>query len=229
YAAKGSSNLLKNSTASLKLSASLIEWPARSRCRTVEQSLRQLIPSPSPSPPGSWRTGTSESHAVEGGVEIGDEIFWVFDPDRVANQVIFDPDLQTLLGGELVETHQRRLLDQTLYAPQRGRDLRDAACIHHPGSGLKVAGNFERNDTTKAAHLAPRNLVLRMRWQTGVVHGGDPWVGCQKLGERLGVGILPRDTKREGLEATDKEVGDKRINDRSRSGLQTPNPIHELS
>src|SRR5262249_40919932 len=138
-------------------------------------------------------------------------------------------DLQALLRGELVKTHQCRLLDQTLYAPQRRRDLRDAACIHHPGSGLEVAGNFERNDATKTAHLAARNLMLRMGWQTGVVHGADPWRRGEKFGERRGVGIRPGDTKSEVFEATDKEVGDKRINDGSRSGLQPPNPVHELS
>ena len=51
--------------------------------------------------------------------------------------------------------------------------------------------------------------MLRMRWQTGVVHSAYPRMRRQKLGERLGVGILPGDAKGEGLEATNKQVGDK--------------------
>ncbi len=42
----------------------------------------------------------------------------VLDPDRVADQVVLDPDLQALLGGELVEAHQGRLLDQALDAAE---------------------------------------------------------------------------------------------------------------
>src|SRR5215475_6173741 len=162
----------------------------------------------------------SASHAFEGSGEISDEIFRVFDPDRVANQVVLDPNLQALLRCEFVEAHQRRLLDQALYTPQGGCDLRNAASIHHPGRSLEVTGNLERNDATKAAHLAPRNLMLRMGWQAGVVHGANPRVGRQKLGERLGIGILPRDTKGEGLETTDEQIGDKRVNDGSSYGLQ---------
>jgi len=168
------------------------------------------------------------SHVFEGGGEIGDQILRVFDAHRVTDQVVLDPDLQTLFRGELIETHQRGLLDQALDTPQRGRDLGDAASINDPGRSLEVTGNLERNNAAKSAHLAPRNLMLRMRWQTGIVHYADPWVGRQKLGERLRVGILPRDAKGESLEATDKQVGDKRVNDGSGYGLQTPNPIHKF-
>src|SRR4030095_17166440 len=107
-------------------------------------------------------------------------------------------------------TH-RGLLDKTLDATQRGRDLRDLASIHDPGCRIEVTGNLEGNNAAKSAHLAPRNLMLRMRWQTSIVHGAYPRMGRQKLGERLGVGILPRDAKGKGLEATDSAVGDKRV------------------
>ena len=95
------------------------------------------------------------SHVFEGSGEIGDQIVGVLDADRVADQVVLDPDLQPLLGGELVEAHQRRLLDQALDAAERRRDLRNAAAVDDPGSGFEVAGNLERNDAAEAAHLAP--------------------------------------------------------------------------
>ena len=88
--------------------------------------------------------------------------------------------------------------------------------------------NLERNNAAESAHLPPRNLMLRMRWQTGVVHSAYPRMRRQKLGERLGVGILPGDAKGEGLEATNKQVGDKGSTMAPVTGLQTPNPIHEF-
>src|SRR4029450_992657 len=174
------------------------------------------------------RGPANASHAFKGGGEIGDQILRVFDAYRIADEVVLDPDLKALLRRKFIETHQRGLLDQTLDATQRGRDLRDAASIHDPGCRLEVTGNLEGNNAAKSAHLAPRNLMMRMRWQTGIVHSAYPRMGRQKLGERLRIGILPRDAKGKGLEATDKEVGDKRVNDGSGYGLQTPNPLHEF-
>ena len=101
--------------------------------------------------------------------------------------------------------------------------------VHDPGSRFEVTGNLEGNDAAESAHLAPGYLVLWMSRQTGIVHRAHPRVGRQKLGKRLSIGVLPRDSKREGLEATDKEVGDERINDRSGHRLQSPDPIHQFS
>src|SRR4249919_1671690 len=100
------------------------------------------------------------SHVFEGGGEIGDQIFRILDAHRIADQVVLDSNLETLLGGELVEAHQRRLLDQALNASQRRCDLRNATAIHDPGSRFEVAGNLERNDPAEAPHLAPGYLVL---------------------------------------------------------------------
>src|SRR4029450_12551435 len=141
------------------------------------------------------REPANASHAFKGGGEIGDQILRIFDAYRIADEVVLDPDLKALLRRKFIETHQSGLLDQTLAATKRGRDLRDGASIHDPGCSLEITGNLERNNAAKSAHLAPRNLRLGMRWQTGIGHGASPRMGRQKLGERLGVGILPCDAK----------------------------------
>ena len=41
--------------------------------------------------------------------------------------------------------------------------------------------------------MAPRDFVLRVSRQTGIVHSDYPWVSSQELSKRLRVGILSRD------------------------------------
>src|ERR1700732_3295227 len=47
--------------------------------------------------------------------EVGDQVVGVLDADREADQVVLDADLEALLAGELVEAHDRGLLDQALH------------------------------------------------------------------------------------------------------------------
>src|SRR5687768_8358146 len=62
--------------------------------------------------------------AIEGLGEIGDEVVGILDADGVADQVVLDADLQSLLGGQLVEAHDGRLLDEALHAAERHREVR---------------------------------------------------------------------------------------------------------
>ena len=50
--------------------------------------------------------------------EIGDEVGAVFDTDGVADQIVLYANHQPLLGGKLVEAHQRRLLDKAFNPSQ---------------------------------------------------------------------------------------------------------------
>src|SRR5919106_4637867 len=83
--------------------------------------------------------------AVEGLGEVGDEVVGVFDSDRVANEVVLDPDLEPLLGGQLVEAHDGGLLDEALDAPQGDGEVRDGAGVDHAGGGVDVAADLERD------------------------------------------------------------------------------------
>ena len=57
--------------------------------------------------------------AVEGLREVGDQVVGVLDADGVADEVVLDADLETLLGGQLVEAHDGGLLDEALHAAER--------------------------------------------------------------------------------------------------------------
>lgn len=60
----------------------------------------------------------SNSRLLESGGEVSDEVFAIFDAHRITDQVVLDADHQALFGGELVEAHERRLLDQAFNPPQ---------------------------------------------------------------------------------------------------------------
>ena len=71
------------------------------------------------------------------------------------------PTCEALLGRELVEAHQRRLLDQALDAAERRGDARDAAAVDDARRGVEIARDLERHDAAEAAHLPLRDRVLR--------------------------------------------------------------------
>src|SRR6266850_5189727 len=98
------------------------------------------------------RSGSGEG-AVEGLGEVRDQVVGVLDADREADQVVLDADLEALLAGELVEAHDRGLLDQALHPAQRGRDERDRARVHHPGRRVEIARDLEGDHPAEAAHL----------------------------------------------------------------------------
>src|SRR6266481_3358420 len=106
--------------------------------------------------------------AVEGLGEIGDQVVGVLDADREANQVVLDADLEPLLAAELVEAHDRGLLDQALDSAQRGRDERDRARVHHPGRRVEIARDLEGDHTAEAAHLLAGDRVLGVGRETRV-------------------------------------------------------------
>src|SRR5919108_3152922 len=75
-------------------------------------------------------TAIAELHgAIERLGQIRDQIVRILDADRVANQVVLDAHLQALLSRELVEAHDRRLLDEALHAAERGCDVGNRARV----------------------------------------------------------------------------------------------------
>src|SRR5262245_26349934 len=97
--------------------------------------------------------------AVEGLGEVGHEIVGVLDADGVADEIVLDADLQAFLGRELVEAHDRRLLDQALDAAERGRDVGDRARVHQARGRVEIAADLERHHPPEPAHLPPGDVV----------------------------------------------------------------------
>src|SRR6266436_2809831 len=173
------------------------------------------------------RSGSGEG-AVEGLGEVRDQVVGVLDADREADQVVLDADLEALLAGELVEAHDRGLLDQALHPAQRGRDERDRARVHHPGRRVEIARDLEGDHPTEAPHLLARDRVLGVGRETRVVHRRDARVAGEELGHRLRVRVLALHAQREGLEPAHEQVGREGIEHRAGDALQPPDRADQL-
>ncbi len=47
----------------------------------------------------------SASHVLESGGEVANEVFGIFNADRVADQVVFDPDHEAFLSRQFIKAH----------------------------------------------------------------------------------------------------------------------------
>src|SRR5689334_22804236 len=78
--------------------------------------------------PRSSRSG----RALESLGEVGNQVVRVLDTDGVADEVVLDADLKTLLARQLVEAHDGRLLDEALDTAERYREIGDPASVDDP-------------------------------------------------------------------------------------------------
>src|SRR3989442_15274692 len=97
-------------------------------------------------PSGAESPGSVAERAVEGLREVGHEVVRILDAHGVANEVVLDADLEALLGRQLVEAHDRGLLDEALPPAERRGDIGDRARVDYPRGGIQVAAHFERHD-----------------------------------------------------------------------------------
>src|SRR5580765_7967529 len=115
----------------------------------------------------SGRSAVGRSGAREGVVErlgdVGNQIVGVLDAHGVADEIVLDTDLEPLLGGELVEAHDRGLLYEALRPAERRRDVRDAAGVDRARGRVEVALHLEGDHAAEAPHLLLGDVVLRMR------------------------------------------------------------------
>src|SRR5690242_8874178 len=187
------------------------------RCRLERRKCRNVRPDP--------RLGEG---SVEGLGEVGDQVVGILDTDREADQVVLDPDLLPLLAGELVEAHDRGLLDEALHPAQGGGDEGDRARVHHPGGRVQVARDLEGHHPAEAPHLLAGDLMLGVAGQAGVMHPRDARMAGEKLGHRLGVGVLPLHAQGEGLEAAHQQVGREGIDHRAGDALEPPDAADQV-
>src|SRR4029434_386507 len=104
--------------------------------------------------PRPGRSGSGEG-AFERRRQIADQVRAVLDADRVSDQVVLDPDLEPLLTRQLVEAHDRRLLDERLDPAQRGGDVGNGAGVDHPRRRVEIPRHLEGDHAAEAAHLLP--------------------------------------------------------------------------
>ena len=78
----------------------------------------------------------------------------------------------------------------------------------------------ERDQPAEAAHLLPRQLVLRVRLEAGIVHLFDPRMGFEKLGHALAVLVVPLHPQFERLQAAQQQVAILRAVDRAHDAAE---------
>src|SRR5437016_3786471 len=95
--------------------------------------------------------------------EVLDEVVRMLEPDREADEVF---------GRARARPFARRaMLDEALDSAERGRADEELRLRDGGDGALAPAVRLERQHPSEARHLAARDLVSRMRFEPGVVHG----------------------------------------------------------
>lgn len=117
----------------------------------------------------------------EGVVEVGDEVFDVFDADGEADQPVGDADLFANVGGNGSVSHRRGMGDEGLDAAEA---LGQRAKLHvvEQAAGRFHAAHVEGEHGAEAALLFFGDGVLRMRREAGIDDALDFGMGFEKLG-----------------------------------------------
>src|SRR5258708_29216840 len=95
--------------------------------------------------------------------------------------------------------------DQTLAVAEIVRDLDQPERVLEAESAHLAALDRERHERARPAHLLPRQLVLRMAFQTGIEHALDRRVALEILGDFGRGAALPIDAEIERLDAFEQE------------------------
>ena len=117
----------------------------------------------------------------EGVVEVGDEVFDVFDADGEADQPVGDADLLANVGGNGGVSHRRGMRDEGLDAAEA---FGEGAKFHviEQVAGRIEAADVEREHGAEAALLFFGDGVLRMRREAGIDDALHFGMGFEEFG-----------------------------------------------
>ena len=100
--------------------------------------------------------------AVEGLVEVGDEVVDVFEADREADEVVANSDAGAHIRRDAGVGHGGGMIDERFHAAERFGQSKDLHAAQQAVEPFFAAPEAERECSAEAAHLAQGQLVLRV-------------------------------------------------------------------
>ena len=124
--------------------------------------------------------------------------------------------------------HSDRVGDQRLNRAQVLSKRPQLDRIHKPFGCVDTADDLEPDHRTESRGLALGEVVLRERFQTGVLHHGDLWVGVEEASDLHCIVRLAVHALRQGLDALQGEPGDLGRHDGAGGVLHIGDPVVQL-
>ena len=148
-------------------------------------------------------------------IEVGDEVGRILEPDREPQHAPRDARLAQLLVRVPPLRGQHRHADQALDAAEARGALDQPQPVVDPLGPVVAAVEVEADHAAEARHLPPRDLVIGMRRQAGIVHLADAPILREELGHRVRVRVVARDAQRQRLQPAAERVRRLRIHHRA--------------
>lgn len=104
-------------------------------------------------------------------LQICDEIFWVLEPDRKANEIGRNSGSETGLLGHRRVRHSPRILDQRLYPAERFSEGKDADTSEQACDALFTPGEPDGKRAAETRELLVRKRVRRVRGKARMQYG----------------------------------------------------------
>jgi hypothetical protein len=101
--------------------------------------------------------------------------------------------------------HRRWLFDEALNTAETLGECEDLGFAHHVGGLFEACVHLEADHPAEVVHLRGREVVVRVRFEAGVVDAVHGLVVLQPVGECAGVLAVAVHPDREGLSASEDE------------------------
>ncbi len=131
--------------------------------------------------------------------QIGNEIFRVFDPHRVTDEPLGNPQGLALLGSELYVTRRGGRAGYCLHRDQVRGQVRVLEPRQETSNAFELSLQLEAEDAAEAIHLAPRELMVRTRLEPRIVDLIDGGMFFEEAGDLEGAGVLLADAEMQSL------------------------------
>src|SRR5882724_3941787 len=133
--------------------------------------------------PFEWKISVTadcrKSNRFEGGLQIVNQIAHVFHANREPDQRISDTQFFALFLWNGGMCHERRMIDEALHTAQAFGQREQMRVFEKTLRSGEVRLQNDCYDSTEAAHLLPREIVLRMGLYPRVTDRFHRWLFFQ--------------------------------------------------
>src|SRR5436190_13301117 len=139
-------------------------------------------------------------------LQVAQQIAHVLHSAAQADEALADAELLPMLEGDARVRHRGGMADQALDAAERLREGEHAAATEHFGGAL-LRVELNGDHPAEAGHLRLRELVLRVRGETGIDHALLPQALGEPGGDRAAVLVVARHAEVQRFRGPERPAG----------------------